>query len=477
MSLSVPVDWPVDGPGDWPAGRKAAGDRSPLRVAVLVDLTLEPDAGGHVKCWQRLAAAAVPLDGGLDLTVHFSGARPAVQELSRSVRFMIHPPRFSTARLGFLSHIPDHTDIAPSHPGLARQLTGCDVIHTTDAYFAFARTALTVAGRTGIPLVNSIHTDTPRYTRLFTRQTVERVAGRGLLGRVLLDRLGVDAWAGRNMAAKLARYQKRCDFVLVSRPDQRRELQQTLAAERVGILRRGVERALFCPEKCDRARLEAEFAIPPGRVIILTVGRLNAGKNVVVVAQAVRHLLDHGQPVHLLCAGDGSDRAGIQALLGDHASCPGVIEPARLARAYASADLLAMPSQIEVFANAVVEALASGLPVAVAAAGGMAELLPLAEAGVVVAGSGPEPWQRALAALVANPERRRRMAAAARRLAARELPGWDDVLAQDLLPVWRTVAASRAAAGKPDFGRPDLDRPDFDRPDFDRPDYGRLRRM
>ena len=47
----------------------------PIRVAALVDLPRSPQAGGHVKCWERLAHAAA--DGGLplDLTVYFSGRR------------------------------------------------------------------------------------------------------------------------------------------------------------------------------------------------------------------------------------------------------------------------------------------------------------------------------------------------------------------------------------------------------------------
>ena len=67
--------------------RRAAGDAAadltavvpgrPLKVGVLVDLALTPEAGGHVKCWQRLAEAAVEYPDRLDLTVHFSGSSRA----------------------------------------------------------------------------------------------------------------------------------------------------------------------------------------------------------------------------------------------------------------------------------------------------------------------------------------------------------------------------------------------------------------
>lgn len=32
-----------------------ARSRLPLKVGVLVDLAWTPDAGGHVKCWERIA--------------------------------------------------------------------------------------------------------------------------------------------------------------------------------------------------------------------------------------------------------------------------------------------------------------------------------------------------------------------------------------------------------------------------------------
>jgi hypothetical protein len=45
----------------------------PLKVGVLVDLALTQEAGGHAKCWQRIAEAAVDYADRLDLTVHFNG--------------------------------------------------------------------------------------------------------------------------------------------------------------------------------------------------------------------------------------------------------------------------------------------------------------------------------------------------------------------------------------------------------------------
>jgi hypothetical protein len=124
-----------------------------LKVGVLVDLALTRAAGGHVKCWQRIAEAAVGCADRLDLTVHFSGSPPRRIELSPSVRYVLLPPVLSTTRL--VREVPDHTDLAPWHPRLARALADYDVIHTTDAFFCYARTATRFARRRGIPVVSS----------------------------------------------------------------------------------------------------------------------------------------------------------------------------------------------------------------------------------------------------------------------------------------------------------------------------------
>src|SRR5204863_4763978 len=125
-----------------------------------------------------------------------------------------------------------------------------------------------------------------------------------------------------------------CAFVLASRTDDRARLADLLGPERVGLLRRGIDRALFDPQRRDRSWLSAAFGIPAERLVVISVGRLDAIKNVSVLAGAVRQLIDRGADLHLVCAGKGPEREGIMALLGDRASCPGVLDPATLARVY-----------------------------------------------------------------------------------------------------------------------------------------------
>jgi glycosyltransferase involved in cell wall biosynthesis len=423
----------------------ARAQRPALRIGVLVSLAQNAGAGGHVKCWERLAQAALGYADEIDLTVHFLGSEQDCSPLGENVRFVTEPSVLSTERLGFLSHVPDHTDIAPWHPALARSLASYDLIHTTEAFFAFSRTAMRMARRHDIPLVNSVHTNTPEYARLFTAQTIARIFGEGRATALLRDRLAVPRLVEAHMQRQLTRHQQECDFSLVSRPEQL-DAALDVTGGRAALLRRGIDHAGFNPRNGNRAWLERCYGIPRDRFVVVFAGRLNLGKNVLLLAEAMATLVARGETVHLVCAGDGDLRTTIENALGDAVTCPGVLESDELARLYAAADLFGFPSQIEECANVVLEATASGLPSLVAAEGGMARAIREGETGLALPADDPAAWAAAIAALAADRQRLATMKRAARRYAEQHLPSWSDVLAEDLLPRWHDAVASRRSA-------------------------------
>ncbi len=410
-----------------------------LKVGVLVDLALTQEAGGHVKCWQRLAEAAVDCADRLDLTVHFSGPQPRRIELSPSVRYVLLPPVLSTARL--VREVPDHTDLAPWHPRLARALADYEVIHTTDAFFCYARTAARFARRHGIPLVSSIHTNTPEYARITTAKLLERKLGGGLAYRAANEFLALPRRVGALLQRRLARHLAGATSAMAGcggAPDGRFHSRHCAIA-----LRRGLDRALFTPERRDRAWFERRFALPSGRLIAMYAGKLNAGKNVPLLAAIVDRVRRAGVPVQLFCAGGGPARASLAAALGAALTCPGPLGQDELARAYASADLFLFPSMIDEWGNAAVEALGSGLPALIAAGSGVATGMADCPGLRVLPGDRPEPWAAAIIELAAAPQLRAAMARAARFYVEARVPSWAEVLAEDLLPVWRAAAERR----------------------------------
>jgi glycosyltransferase involved in cell wall biosynthesis len=412
----------------------------PLKVGVLVDLTLSAEAGGHVKCWQRIAEAAVGFADRLDLTVHFNGRGQQQVELSPTVRYALLPPVLSTERL--VREVPDHTDIAPWHPRLARALGDYDVIHTTDAFFCYASTATRFARRHGTPIVSSIHTNTPEYARITAKQWLQRRLGNGLAYRAVNDVLALPDRVSAVLERRLANHLARVTSAMGSYGG---EFDARYRDRHCGVsLRRGLDRAVFNPTRRDRAWFESRFGLMPGYFVVMYAGKLNAGKNVPVLEPIVERARQAGMRVHLLCAGSGPEQAALQVALGPVLTCSGTLDQDELARAYASADLFLFPSMIDESGNAAVEALACGLPALLAAGSGVASRMADCAGLRVLPGDRPELWAAAITELAAAPTHLAAMRMMAHDYTEEHVPSWGDILAEDLLPVWQAAAGAPA---------------------------------
>lgn len=416
-----------------------------LSVGVFIDLRLRPEAGGHVKCWERFAEAAAELPDQLSLTLHFLGDREAVIQMADNVFYVHHLPRFGTQNLPFLSNSADQTDLAPINPQLIPYLSSYDVLHTTHQLFTFGKTVLKFSQRHHRPLVTSIHTNVPQYTEIYITQTIRNLLGRSWLSRILIEQFKLPLRRRQAMERQLQRYWPYCDRVIVSEPDKQAQIATVIPASRVSHLRRGIDQELFHPRQRDRQRLLARYGIPPESWLLLYVGRLDPSKNVMSFAQAVRQLLDQGWPVHALLVGAGESAAEIQHLLGRSATLTGVLPYTTLPWVYASADLFVFPSETETFGNVVVEAKACGLPVVIAARGGVTQLLQAdGWDGVQVQSPDSQIWAQTIAALLSQPQQLAAMGAAARSHMEASWPSWRQVLEEDLLPVWQSVAAKKS---------------------------------
>jgi len=415
-----------------------SGRQRALRVAVLVTLEREPEAGGHVKCWERFAEAATGVPERIDLTLHFLGQAAKSERLAGNVRFVEHRARFGTRRLPFLDAGAGHTDLARHHPPLEQALVGSDVVHATD-FFSFGRTALAYARRVGCGLTASIHTDVPLFTRVYAAQIFRNLLGP--VGGYLDGHWHLPERIARRIAAGIDQKLVLCDRVLVSKQEDLARLWPKLPEGRVSFLRRGIDRARFSPAHRDRAWLAAHHGIPPDRPVLMFAGRADASKNVMVAAEAAARLIAQGHNLQLLIAGNGSALDAVRALLGERATLPGNVPQPLLARYLASADLFLFPSTTEVSPNVVLEAKASGLPVLVAGAHGGGQFIAAnGMDGIVVDSTNAEDWAAAARALLLDPVRRNTIGAMARRWAEEEWPSWRDVLEQDLLPTWDNAA-------------------------------------
>ena len=190
-------------------------------VGILIDLALSPTSGGHVRFWHNIARAAAQHGCDFDLTFHFQSEidehdRKGIERLtilSESVRIITLPPVYSTSRQKYLAQNPDHADLAPYHRKLAKRLRSYDVLHTTDAYFAYAKTATRVRDQRRQALVTSIHTDTPAYTRVYSERAFRNLFGNGRLARLVIEDWRWPERAEQRMRRALARHLTECEHV------------------------------------------------------------------------------------------------------------------------------------------------------------------------------------------------------------------------------------------------------------------------
>ncbi len=410
--------------------------RQRISVGVLVNLEFDAAASGHVNVWKHYAEATAGHDA-IDLTVYFLGPRQTIS-VADNVRYEIVPGALSTRKLR-LRQGGGHADIGPHNRTLASLLTRHDVLHTTD-FFCFGATARRVAQKHQKPLVYSIHTLQPEFSRIYWPEIAEGIFGQWFSKFFLIQFLKTDRWIFGLLNGTLIRQLRRADRVLVFEPGNLPP-RAHVPPEKLATLRRGIMRGAFDPAHRAPDALQRRFGIPPDRRIVLFVGRLDASKNAMLVTEALKILVTQGDAVHGLFVGTGRDADRITALLGDDATLTGVLPHGDMPPIFASADLLAFPAQFETWGNVVIEAKASGLPVLVAA--GQATTRHVAKNGIdglVVADQTSATWARAISRLLADDAARTAMGRAARTWVQSHALSWADAVAQDLVPVWLSLA-------------------------------------
>jgi glycosyltransferase involved in cell wall biosynthesis len=190
-----------------------------------------------------------------------------------------------------------------------------------------------------------------------------------------------------------------------------------LAADRVHVARPGVEAADLAPGSAAGGALLCVAAVTPAK-----------GHDVLLDALATLTDLSW----HCECVGSLDRDPAFANDLGrrapaDRVRFAGPRTGADLVRAYATADLLVLPSRAETYGMVVVEALARGLPVAAADVGGVTEALGHgadgSRPGLLVAPDDPAALAGALRAWLTDAGLRERLRRAARERRA-SLPGW-----------------------------------------------------
>jgi glycosyltransferase involved in cell wall biosynthesis len=271
------------------------------------------------------------------------------------------PEEYAGARIYRVPGVPfppyPQIKLSPPHPGVGRALRRFrpEVIHTVNP-FVLGPGAIYYARRLGVPLVASYHTHVTTYARYYG---LRFLAGPG---RWYTRRL-------HNLAAiNLCTSGATMNLLLAE------------GIERLRLWPQGVDARRFNPEKASRVWRERLSGGHPSQRLLLYVGRLGPEKGIERLVAATRAVPD----TRLAVVGDGPARRDLErAFVGTPTVFTGLLEGEDLAAAYASADAFLFPSTTETLGMAMIEALASGLPVIAARSEPTREVVTEGENGIL----------------------------------------------------------------------------------------------
>jgi glycosyltransferase involved in cell wall biosynthesis len=337
-------------------------------------------------------------DGGFD---HFQGARIVAM---KGNSFIFYPElRLSLPRASIRAALAEFKP---------------DLIHAADPALLGIAALYYGGGKNGgeahVPLVVSYHTDLPKYLRYYGLGVIERWIWP--LMRKRHNRATVNLCTSVAMVEQLKEH----------------------GIERLALWPGGVDAERFEPSKRSSAMRARLTDGHPEAPLLLFVGRLSAEKGI----ERLKPILQAFPEARLALVGDGPHH---KTLTSHFAGLPvhmaGFLLGDELAEAFASADVFVMPSCTETLGLVILEAMASGLPVVAARAGGIPELIEEGVSGFLF-----DDESEAIAALrelLPSPELRATIGRAARDAAVQH--GWKTATLQ-LLEQYETACRNQNIA-------------------------------
>jgi len=190
----------------------------------------------------------------------------------------------------------------------------------------------------------------------------------------------------------------------------------------------------------DAAGLRREWGIAEGRRVAIAAGRLSREKDHVTLLRAMAALPTR-DAWHLLIVGEGPERSRIEQeiarlKLGQSVTLTG--QQNSTERLYAIADIAVLPSVTEGSSNALLEAMAAGVPVAATAVGGTPEIVTNEESALLVKPGDEAGMSSAVERLIRDEALGKRLAERARELVrSRHAP---EARAKKLAAIYRGLA-------------------------------------
>ena len=298
--------------------------------------------------------------------------------------------------------------------------SGFDVIHAHD--WLVAPTAITLKEHLGVPLIATIHaTEAGRHQGWLPGDQNRSIHS-------------MEAWLSREASRIVvcSRYMKQEVAALFG-----------VGTGKIQVIPNGVDMPRWRSRTADVAAARARLA--GGGPLIGFAGRLVHEKGVQHLISAIPELRRRHEGLRVVIAGDGPHRGELEAA-AQHLRVADAVEftgfvGSRLACTIACTDAMVIPSLYEPFGMVALESAAAGAPLAVAATGGLSEIIRPGVTGMTFPARDHEALAGAVDTLLADAAGARKMAAAAKVMVRRRFC-WTMVAG-------RTAAAYRAVAERP----------------------------
>jgi len=298
-----------------------------MRIAMVTE-TYPPEVNGVARTVALMAEGLQRRGHSIELVRPRQNGHDhaaSLENFSELLRPGIPIPRYTQLKMGM-----------PSRRVLERRWKEerPDIVHVaTEGPLGWS--ALAAARRLEIPVATDFHTNFHTYMRDY-----------GM------------SWLARPVAAYLRNFHNRAACTMVPT----REIAEDLAAqrfERLRIVGRGVDPAVFSPERRSR-ELRASWGAGDATPVVLCVSRFAHEKNFALVIRAYEEMRRIRPDARLVLVGDGPLAKDLAKRNVGYVIAGRKVN-GELSRHYASADVFLFPSMTETWGNVTLEAMASGL--------------------------------------------------------------------------------------------------------------------
>jgi glycosyltransferase involved in cell wall biosynthesis len=149
-----------------------------------------------------------------------------------------------------------------------------------------------------------------------------------------------------------------------------------------------------------------------GSIVVGVVARLDLQKGFEYLLRAARELCKMFPGLKIVIAGEGPDRSAIEEMIEQYGLQSSVVlagQQSNMPAVYAAMDIFVLPSLNEGLPMTVLEAMAASKPVIATRVGAIPSVIKDGENGLLVAPKDSEGLRNAVASLLNDPERRRRL--------------------------------------------------------------------